>query len=89
MEMLEQQMLAEEHGLDFRAYLPKPKIPMLNRGPLTDLNQVDMASLISTGWAIEPPKGTKETPREQYVRLMAEMQYKMKQIENLIGLEDE
>ena len=89
MEMLEQQILAEEHGLEFRAYLPKAKVPTFRRGPLTDLNQVDMTSLISAGWVIEPPKGTKETPKEQYIRLMAEMQGKMKQIENLIGLVDE
>ena len=89
MEMLEQQILAEEHGLEFRAYLPKPRVPTFRRGPITDLSQVDMTSLISTGWVIEPPKGTKETPKEQYVRLMAEMQGKMKQIENLIGLVDE
>ena len=89
MEMLEQQILAEEHGLEFRAYLPKAKVPTFRRGPLTDLDQIDMTSLISAGWVIEPPKGTKETPKEQYIRLMAEMQGKMKQIENLIGLVDE
>jgi hypothetical protein len=89
MEMLEQQMLAEEHGLEFKAFLPKPKIPIINRGPLQDLTQSDMASLIAIGWIIEPPKGTKDTPKEQYVRLMAEVYGKMKQIENLVGVIDE
>jgi hypothetical protein len=88
MEMLQQQILAEEHGLEFRGYLPRPKIPTLKRGPLVDLNQTDITSLISVGWAIQPPQGTKETPNEQYVRLMAEIVNKMKQIENLVGLID-
>ena len=86
MEMLQQQILAEEHGLEFRAYLPKPKIPMLKRGPLTNLNQVDMGSLIAAGWHIEPPQGTKESPTEQYVRLMAEINGKLKQIESIVGV---
>jgi hypothetical protein len=89
MEMLEQQILAEEHGLEFRAFLPRPKIPMISRGPLQELTQSDMVSLISVGWVIEPPQGTKETPTEQYSRLMAEVYGKMKQIENLVGVIDE
>ena len=88
MEMLQQQILAEEHGLEFRAYLPKPKVPAFRRGPLTDLNQSDMSSLIAAGWLIEPPKGTKENPTEQYVRLMAEINGKIKQIENIVGVID-
>jgi len=85
MEMLEQQILAEEHGLEFRAFLPKAKVPVLKRGPLQDLNDSDVASLIASGWTIKPPQGTKEKPKEQYVRLMSEINGKLRQIENLVG----
>jgi hypothetical protein len=89
-EMLEQQMLAEEHGLEFRRFIPKAKVPsMMKRGPLTSLNEKDMTSLISMGWAIKPPEGLKETPREQYVRLMVDISGKLKQIENLVGVIEE
>ena len=61
---------------------------MLSQGPLTDLNQAQVSSLIAAGWLIEPPKGTREIPKEQYVRLMSEIQGKLKQIENLVGVID-
>ena len=35
-EMLEQTIIAEEHGLDFQSYIPKPKMPqILQSAPLT------------------------------------------------------
>jgi len=86
MEMLEQQMLAEEHGLEFKAFLPKARLPIINRGPLTDFTDSDMTSLISAGWLISPPKGTKEKPKEQYIRLMAEIGNKLQQIQNIVGV---
>ena len=86
LEMLEQQILAEKHGLEFRKYIPKPKMPTLNRGPIKDLRPQDITSLIAIGWAIQPPQGTKETPVEQYSRLMFEIQGKLNQIQNIIPM---
>jgi hypothetical protein len=86
MEMLEQQILADDHGLEFKNFIPKPRIPMINRGPLTVLKQSDIASLISMGWVIEPPRGTKETAYEQYTRLMLEMQGRLSQIQKIIPM---
>ena len=78
--------LAEKHGLEFRKYIPKPKMPTLNRGPIKDLRPQDITSLIAIGWAIQPPQGTKETPVEQYSRLMFEIQGKLNQIQNIIPM---
>ena len=87
MEMLEQQILADEHGLEFKSYIPKPKIPnIMNRGPLRDLSPQDITSLVASGWVIEPPQGTKETPHMQYTRIMLEVQGKMAQIQKIIPL---
>ena len=86
MEMLEQQILADDHGLEFRNFIPKPKLPIVNRGPLTMLKQSDIVSLISIGWLIEPPRGTKENAYEQYTRLMLEVQGKLAQIQQIIPM---
>ena len=86
MEMLEQKMLAEENGLEFRSFIPKPKMPIMSSGPLTNLKQSDIASLISVGWVIEPPKGTKENAYEQYTRLMLDVQGKLAQIQQIIPM---
>ena len=86
MEMLEQKILAEENGLEFRNFIPKPRMPVMNTGPLTNLKQSDIASLISVGWVIEPPRGTKEGPYEQYTRLMLDVQGKLAQIQKIIPM---
>tara|TARA_R110000824_G_scaffold316517_1_gene503737 strand:+ start:2392 stop:3030 length:639 start_codon:yes stop_codon:yes gene_type:complete len=85
-EMLEQKILAEENGIEFRTFIPKPKIPSIRRGPLNTLTSQDMASLISMGWVIEPPKGTKETGIEQYTRLMVDIQGKLVLIQKIIPI---
>lgn len=72
-EMLEQQMLAEEHGLTFSSYIPKPKLlNPLASGPLTGMNQEDILSLSSLGWAIKPPQAAQETKEEELFRLIIE-----------------
>mgnify|MGYP001162633057 FL=1 len=86
MEMLEQKILAEENGLEFRNFIPKPKMPVIKSGPATNLNQSDIASLISLGWVIEPPRGTKEGAYEQYTRLMLDVQGKLAQIQKIIPM---
>ena len=67
-------------------FIPKPKMPSIRRGPLNTLSGQDMASLISVGWVIEPPKGTKETGIEQYTRLMVDIQGKLAQIQKIIPI---
>jgi hypothetical protein len=74
-EYLEQQILAEEHGLSFSAYVPSAR--KLNplaavTGPLTTLKQVDIQSLSGVGWTIRPPKAEFESSEEELFRLIVE-----------------
>ena len=75
-EMLEQQVLAEEHGLSFSAYIPKtPSMQTLNplsSGPLTTLKETDIMSLSSVGWTIKPPTAEQEAVEEELFRLLIE-----------------
>lgn len=86
MEMLEQQILAEEHGLEFTAYIPKPKMPqMLQRGPLKHLRPQDITALSAMGWEIKSPQKDKEEPPAEYARLMSEVEAKLKRIDVLVA----
>ena len=74
-EYLEQQILAEEHGLSFSAYIPKA--PSLNplaaiAGPMTTLKQADILSLTAVGWVVKPPSAEIETGEEEMFRLLIE-----------------
>ena len=72
-EMLEQQILAEEHGLSFSAYIPKaPSLNPLSSGPLTTLKQTDIVSLASVGWVVKPPTMESETGEAELFRLLIE-----------------
>lgn len=72
-EMLEQQILAEEHGLSFSAYIPSAKsLNPLSSSPLTSLKQVDIQSLSSLGWTVRPPTMGAETKEEELFRLIIE-----------------
>ena len=72
-EMLEQQIIADEHGLSFSAYVPKPKVPkMLQSAPLTSLRQSDIESLAATGWTIRPPEMSVESAEDELFRLTME-----------------
>jgi hypothetical protein len=74
-EYLEQQILAEEHGLSFSAYIPKASTfnPVnLVTGPLTSLKQTDITSLGSLGWTIKPPSNDLESKEEELFRLIIE-----------------
>jgi hypothetical protein len=74
-EMLEQQIIADEHGLEFNQYIPRPKVPkLLQSAPLTSLRQSDIESLSGTGWTIRPPKMTNETNEDELFRLTIESQ---------------
>jgi len=86
LEMLEQQVIAEKHGLEFKKYIPKPKVPqIINRGPLVALGEKDIISLTSKGWEITPPKADTTTAEEKLVILLVELKGKMGQIDELIG----
>ncbi len=75
-EMLEQQILAEEHGLSFSAYIPSARslnpVNLVKSGPITQLKQEDINSLTSLGWAITPPVNGNSSKEEQLYALMIE-----------------
>jgi len=89
-EMLEQQILAEEHGLSFSAYVPKaPSVSSLNplnmvTGPLTTLKESDIASLSGSGWTIKPPQAQVETREEELFRLVIESDAINKRVKTLL-----
>jgi len=87
MEMLQQQILAEQHGLDFKAFIPRPKIPqMIKKGPLTSLSQNDMASLSAIGYIITSPAMREtETPMEEVKRLTNDIQTANVRIQALLN----
>ena len=87
MEMLQQQILADEHGLDFKAFIPKAKMPnMLKRQQINNLTKEDVMRLTSMGWNITPPTPATdaETQMAEIVRLMAEIQLNTERINYLI-----
>jgi len=70
-EMLEQQILADEHGLSFSAYMPSTRrLNPLASGPVTSLKVEDIQSLSSLGWGIQPPVANTETKEEELFRLI-------------------
>jgi len=72
-EMLENKILAEEHGLSFSAYIPKPKVPnILTSAPLTSLRQSDIEALSASGWTVRPPQMSLESPEDELFRLTME-----------------
>ena len=91
MEMLQQQILADEHGLDFKAFIPKMKTPqIMKKGPLTTLSKEDVVSLTSTGWVIKPPVMTdNETTMAEIVRLVTEIGLSTERLNHLLGKGEE
>ena len=88
LEMIEQQVIAEKHGLEFKKYIPKPKVPqIMNRGPMVTLSQGDIISLTSKGWAITPPKAETTTAEQKLIELLIELKGKIGQIDELVGEE--
>ena len=83
--MLEQQILADEHGLSFSAYIPSAKsLNPLASGPLTSLKETDISSLSSLGWAIKPPQGLSESKEEELFRLIIETDSLNERIKSLL-----
>ena len=86
-EMLEQQIIADEHGLEFKSYIPKPKLPaLLQSAPLTTLRQSDIESLATVGWTLKPPQMTIETPEQELFRLTVENQASNSRIAKLLTI---
>ena len=90
MEMLQQQILAEQHGLDFKAFIPRPKMPQMSKkGPLTSLSQSDIASLSAIGYIITSPDMREtETPIDEVKRLTNEIQNANARIQELLNKKD-
>ena len=88
LEMIEQQVIAEKHGLEFKKYIPKPKVPqIMNRGPMVTLSQGDIISLTSKGWEIIPPQAETTTAEQKLIELLIELKGKIGQIDELVGEE--
>lgn len=86
LEMLEQQIIAEKHGLDFKKYVPKPRVPqIMNKGPLVMLTQEDIISLTTKGWVITPPETDVINAEEKLRLLLMDFKGKMGQIDELLG----
>ena len=84
-EMLEQQILAEEHGLSFSAYVPSIKsLNPISSGPLTSLKQQDIQNLSALGWTIKPPTMNTESKEEELFRLIIENNGVNERIKNLL-----
>ena len=86
MEMLQQQIMAEEHGLDFKAFIPKPRLPqVLSKGPATTLTREDVISLTSAGWIVKPPQQeAEETPPQEVIRITQEVRTALERMEFLV-----
>lgn len=87
MEMLQQQILADEHGLDFKGFIPKPRMPnVLRSSPLTTLTKEQVISLTSTGWLITPPAlKESEGERAEVLRLIAEIEINTARLNSIIN----
>ena len=87
-EMLEQQILAEEHGLSFSAYIPSAKslnpVNLVRSGPITQLKQEDINSLSSLGWKIIPPANEASSKEEQLYAMMIENAAMSERIKSLL-----
>lgn len=73
MEMLQQQILADKHGLEFKRFIPKvPKV--MKTGPITELSKKDVIALTASGWFIKPPAlGDNGTATQEVIQLITEI----------------
>ncbi len=87
MEMLQQQILADEHGLDFKGFIPKPRMPnVLRSSHLTTLTKEQVISLTSTGWLITPPAlKESEGERAEVLRLIAEIEINTARLNSIVN----
>ena len=73
LEMLQQQILADKHGLEFKRFVPKmPK--MIKSGPITELSKNDVIALTASGWFIKPPAlADNKTATQEVIQLITEI----------------
>jgi len=73
LEMLQQQILADKHGLEFKRFIPKvPKV--MKSGPITELTKKDVMALTSVGWFIKPPAlADNKTATQEVMQLITEI----------------
>tara|TARA_R110002167_G_scaffold347021_1_gene557857 strand:+ start:1263 stop:1898 length:636 start_codon:yes stop_codon:yes gene_type:complete len=87
-EMLEQQIIADKHGLEFKKYIPRAKVPqIIKRGPLVALTEQDIISLTGKGWDITPPSADTMEAGEKLMLLLLELKGKIAQIDEITGVE--
>jgi len=88
-EMLEQQILAEQHGLSFSAYIPSAKslnpVNLVKAGPMVSLKQEEINSLVSVGWKIIPPTNEASSKEEQLYAMMVENAAMSERIKSLLA----
>jgi hypothetical protein len=86
MEMLQQQILADEHGLDFKGFIPRARMPnVLKNGPIKTLTKEQVLSLTATGWLITPPAlKDSEGERAEVLRLIAEIEMNTARLNSII-----
>jgi len=84
LEMLQQQILADKHGLEFSSFKPRmPKI--LKGGPIKTLSKEDVMSLTSAGWFITPPAlGDSKTATDEVIRLITEINIMTERLNHLM-----
>ncbi len=82
-EMLEQQILADEHGLSFSSYVPSPK-KLISSGPLKTLRMEDVQSLSAVGWTIKPPNMDFSSREEELYVLLIEQKSNTERIQSLL-----
>jgi hypothetical protein len=72
-EMLEQQILAEKHGLEFKGFRPKmPKI--MKSGPVKSLSKEDITALTAAGYLIKPPTlGSDRSATNEAIEIVGEI----------------
>ena len=73
LEMLQQTILADKHGLAFAAFKPRmPKI--LKSGPVSHLSKEDIISLTASGYLIKPPTlGDNRSATNEAIEIVGEI----------------
>ena len=91
LEMLQQEILADEHGLDFKRFIPKPKMPQLMKsGPIYALSNEDIIALSSVGYIIKPPTLSADESKEaEVLRLTTELKAITLELDFLVNQKEE
>ena len=90
-EMIQQEIIADEHGLDFKRFIPTPKMPkMMKAGPIYNLTNEDIVALSSVGYVIKPPTISQDESKESEVlRLTSELKTISQRLDVLLKIKEE